>query len=48
MRVARHFTTEGKSPYDGIEFRRGTSEVRNPNGSVVFKLDDVEVPAAWS
>ncbi|TDI57545.1 MAG: vitamin B12-dependent ribonucleotide reductase, partial [Alphaproteobacteria bacterium] len=48
MRVARHFTTEGKSPYEGIEFRRGTSEVRNPDGSVVFKLDDVEVPAAWS
>ena len=24
------------------------SEIRNPDGSVVFRLDDIEVPAAWS
>ncbi len=48
MRVERGFTTEGKSPYEGIEFRRTTSEIRNPDGSVVFHLDDIEVPAQWS
>ena len=48
MRVSRRFTTEGKSPYDGIEFRSLASEIRNPDGSVVFRQDAVMVPAAWS
>jgi len=48
MRIERRFTTEGKSPYDGIEFRTATSEIRNPDGSVVFHLDGVEVPKKWS
>ena len=48
MRIARHFTKDGQSPYAEIEFRLTTSEIRNPDGSVVFKADDVEVPAAWS
>ena len=48
MRVTRHFTAEGKSPYDGIAFRALASEIRNPDGSVVFRQDDITVPAAWS
>ena len=48
MRVERAFTTAGAEPYDGIGFRRATSEIRNPDGSVVFRLDDIEVPSAWS
>jgi ribonucleoside-diphosphate reductase alpha chain len=48
MRVDRQFTTAGKGPYDGIEFRKATSEIRNPDGSIVFQLKDIEVPAAWS
>ena len=48
MRVERRYTTEGKSAYEGIEFRKATSEIRNPDGSVVFKLDDIDVPASWS
>jgi ribonucleoside-diphosphate reductase alpha chain len=48
MRIERLFTTAGRSPYDGIAFRSACSEIRNPDGSVVFKLDDIEVPAAWS
>ena len=48
MRIERRHTTQGQSPYAGIEFRQTTSEIRNPDGSVVFKLDNVEVPAEWS
>src|SRR5690606_2862024 len=48
MRFDRLFTTAGKSPYAAIEFRTATSEIRNPDGSVVFRLDNVEVPKAWS
>ncbi|MBW7963856.1 vitamin B12-dependent ribonucleotide reductase [Bradyrhizobium sp. BR 10261] len=48
MRIERRHTISGQSPYAGIEFRLTTSEIRNPDGSVVFKMDGVEVPAAWS
>jgi ribonucleoside-diphosphate reductase alpha chain len=48
MRVSRLFTDENESPYDLIEFRRTASEIRNPDGSIVFQLDNIEVPADWS
>lgn len=48
MRIQRCFTDETKSPYDGIDFRTTTSEIRNPDGTIVFRLADIAVPAAWS
>src|SRR6476660_7353724 len=48
MRIHRQFTVEGRSAYDGIGFRFATSEIRNPDGSVVFSQSDIEVPADWS
>ena len=48
MRIERRFTAEGGSPYQDIEFRRTLSEIRNPDGSVVFSMADIEVPADWS
>src|SRR6476620_1276158 len=48
MRIERRFTKDGQSPYAEIEFRLTTSEIKNPDGSVVFKADSVEVPAFWS
>jgi ribonucleoside-diphosphate reductase alpha chain len=48
MRIERRYTKDGQSAYAEIEFRLTTSEIRNPDGSVVFKLDNVEVPEFWS
>jgi ribonucleoside-diphosphate reductase alpha chain len=48
MRIERRFTVEGASPYADIEFRTTSSEIRNPDGSVVFAAADIVVPAAWS
>ena len=48
MRIERHYTNEGQSPYEAVRFRTATSEIRNPDGSIVFRLDDIQVPAAWS
>ncbi len=48
MKIERRFTTDGASPYEAIEFRKTSSEIRNPDGSVVFALKDIDVPAAWS
>jgi len=48
MRISRRFTRSGASPYADIEFRKTTSEIRNPDGSLVFQLRDIDVPADWS
>ncbi|HEX4370189.1 MAG TPA: vitamin B12-dependent ribonucleotide reductase [Rhizomicrobium sp.] len=48
MRIRRHFTVEGHSPYEGIAFRLTRSEIRNPDGSVVFAQDGIEAPESWS
>ena len=48
MRIERRYTQEGQDAYSGIEFRLTTSEIKNPDGSTVFRLENVEVPAAWS
>jgi ribonucleoside-diphosphate reductase alpha chain len=48
MRIARFFTVAGQSPYQAIGFRSAASEIRNPDGSLVFQNEKVEVPADWS
>src|SRR5271157_3133516 len=48
MRIERRFTKEGQSPYADIAFRLTTSEIRNPDGSIVFHAENVEVPEHWS
>ncbi|MBV0911574.1 vitamin B12-dependent ribonucleotide reductase [Anianabacter salinae] len=48
MKIERSFTTAGRDAYDAIAFTTTTSEIRNPDGTVVFRLDAVEVPESWS
>ena len=48
MRIERHYTKANTSPYADIAFRHATSEIRNPDGSIVFRLENIEVPQAWS
>src|SRR5580704_9993513 len=40
MRIVRRFTTEGEEPYSSVPFRVATSEIRNPDGSVVFQRSE--------
>ena len=48
MRIERRFTTADQDRYGSLEFRSATSEIRNPDGSVVFKLEDIAIPSTWS
>ena len=48
MRIERRFTKAGQSAYADIEFRKATSEIKNPDGSIVFRLADIDVPAQFS
>src|SRR3979411_1835917 len=48
MRIERRYTKPDQSPYAEIGFRTTKSEIRNPDGSIVFSQDGIEVPTAWS
>jgi ribonucleoside-diphosphate reductase alpha chain len=48
MKINRLFTVEGKDPLYTVEFVKRTSEIKNPDGSIVFKMEDVIVPKEWS
>ena len=48
MKIERRFTTAATGAYGGIAFTTTTSEIRNPDGKVVFHNDKVEVPQGWS
>lgn len=48
MKITRLFTTADQDPLESIEFGKRTSEIKNPDGSTVFKMEDVIVPKSWS
>ena len=48
MKISRNFTTAKSGAYGKLEFKTTSSEIRNPDGSIVFKLDELEVPTGWS
>lgn len=48
MKITRLFTKKGQSPYDSVEYTKRDCRISDPNGTVVFEMNDVEVPKAWS
>lgn len=48
MKFSRRFTRAEAGPYQGIDFESRRSEIRNPDGTMVFEMDDVKAPVDWS
>jgi len=48
VKIERFETKSTEDAYAGVAFKMTSSEIRNPDGSIVFRLDDVEAPEAWS
>ncbi len=48
MKITRRFTRAGESPYADIRFVKRSSVIRNPDGSVVFEMHDIDVPENFS
>lgn len=44
----RSFTKPGVDPFDTVEWTTRKSTIKNPDGSVVFSMDAVEVPTGFS
>ena len=48
MRFERKFTSPGNDVYEQVAFRTATSEIKNPDGTIVFQAKDIEVPEQFS
>ncbi|TMQ68833.1 MAG: vitamin B12-dependent ribonucleotide reductase, partial [Candidatus Eisenbacteria bacterium] len=48
LRVPRRYTRPGIDPLDEIRWETRRTVITNPDGSVVFQMDGVQVPASWS
>ncbi|MBN8645697.1 MAG: vitamin B12-dependent ribonucleotide reductase, partial [Planctomycetes bacterium] len=48
MKIHRKFTQPGKDAFASVDWVKRSSKISNPDGSVVFQMDDAEVPASWS
>jgi len=49
MKFTRFYTrAEWESPYGDLKFEKRKSEIKNPDGSVVFLMENVVVPESWS
>ena len=48
MKIERRFTKPETGAYGEMAFAVTTSEIRNPDGKVVFRNESVEIPEGWS
>ncbi|MFN0133575.1 MAG: adenosylcobalamin-dependent ribonucleoside-diphosphate reductase [Phycisphaerales bacterium] len=48
MKITRKFTVAGRDPFASVTWVKRSSKISNPDGSVVFQMDDAEVPETWS
>src|SRR5947208_14155725 len=48
MKINRRFTKPRQDPFASVEYERRTSRITNPDGSVVFEMNDAEIPKSWS
>lgn len=48
LKIDRRFTKSGKQVFDQFKFEIRESSIVDPDGGVIFQMDDVEVPVGWS
>jgi ribonucleoside-diphosphate reductase alpha chain len=48
LSIPRRFTKAGEDPYSQFKWEQRSSVIRNPDGSTVFEMNDIEVPSFWS
>src|SRR6266567_4265528 len=48
LHFERVFSDVALSPFDQIQWERRTAEITDDSGKIIFKQDDIEVPADWS
>ena len=46
--IQRYFTKDGVSPSEMFTYEKRTSTIKNPDGSMVLNMEEVEVPNFWT
>ena len=48
LKVDRFFTKGGVDPLEQVSYETRSCTIKNPDGSAVFEINDIEVPKDWS
>ena len=48
VQIPRRHTETGKDPLESISYEYRSSVITNPDGSVVFKMENAEIPKGFS
>ena len=48
MKIKRVFLKQNEKASEKIEFEKRSSVIRNPDGSLVFEMNNVLIPKHWS
>lgn len=48
LKFSRVFSKEGVNPFDMVEYEKRVSAIREPDGTIVFEMKDIEIPKEWS
>ena len=48
MKINRLLVPQALKASENVEYEKRTSVIRNPDGSVVFEMNDIIIPKHWS
>src|SRR5204862_2659653 len=48
LSIKNRFTAPDQNPFDAIPWDVRSSTIRNPDGSVVFEMNNARIPQGWS
>lgn len=48
LELERVLTTPNKNPLDQVKYVKRSSVINNPDGSIVFKMDEADIPEDWT
>jgi len=48
LKIQPHYSRSGLDPVDQIEWEYRSSVINNPDGSMVFRMENIRIPKGWS
>src|ERR1017187_1445894 len=48
LSVQNRFVSNGREAFESLPWDSRSSVIRNPDGSVVFEMDNIRIPKGWS
>src|SRR5882672_11291942 len=48
LTIKSRFTAHSQNPFDAVPWDVRSSMIRNPDGSVVFEMNNARIPQGWS